>query len=111
MQTLLANVEKGLIDLDDPALAERLHTHKANRTRLNDEIALAARTADQGNLTITPAKLERLSGAMREALKAGRIDLSRAYVRMFVNRVVVSRREVRISGPRKALAKAGSSGL
>jgi DNA invertase Pin-like site-specific DNA recombinase len=34
IQKLLDMVEKGLIDLDDPALAERLHKHRSNRTRL-----------------------------------------------------------------------------
>ncbi len=39
---LLAMVEKGLIDLDDPVLAGRLRHYKANRAKLNDEIALAS---------------------------------------------------------------------
>ena len=46
---------------------------------------------------------------MREALKTGPIEFRRAYLRMFVHRIVVSRREVRISGPKAALAKAASS--
>src|SRR5262249_41359167 len=79
------------------------------RARLSDEIALASGPASTGSLTITPPKLERLSGVMREALKSGAMEFRRAYLRMFVHRVVVSRREVRISGPKSALAKAASS--
>jgi hypothetical protein len=60
-------------------------------------------------LTITTKKLERLAGQMREVLRAGPVEFRRAYLRMFVHRVVVSRREVRISGPRSALAKAAGS--
>ena len=109
IQQLLATVEKGLMDLDDPALAERFRQHKAKRARLNDEITLASSASNTGTLSITPAKLDRLAGAMREALKTGPIEFRRAYLRMFVHRIVVSRREVRISGPKAALAKAASS--
>ena len=97
------------MDLDDPALAERLRHHKANRSRLSDEIALANSASGTGSLSITPAKLDRLASAMREALKTGPIEFRRNYLRMFVHRIVVSCREVRISGPKAALAKAASS--
>ena len=109
IQKLLDMVEKGHMDLDDPALVERLRKHKANRARLNDEIGLGTRPASAGPLTITPSKLERISGLMRDALKSGDIEFRRAYLRMFVHRVEVSRREVRISGPKSALARAASS--
>ena len=109
IQQLLATVEKGLMDLDDPALAERFRQHKAKRARLNDEITLAGNASNTGTISITPAKLDRLAGAMRDALKTGPIEFRRAYLRMFVHRIVVSRREVRISGPKTALAQAASS--
>jgi site-specific DNA recombinase len=109
IQQLLAMVEKGLMDLDDPVLAERLRLHKGERTRLNDELELAASPFTTGPLSVTQAKLDRLAGAMRGALKTGPIEFRRAYLRMFVRRIVVSRREVRISGPKGALAKAAGS--
>jgi hypothetical protein len=110
IQKLLDMVEKGLMDVDDPALAERLQRHKLNRTKLTQEIALANQPIT-GPLTITPKKLERLSGQMREALMSGPIEFRRAYLRMFVQRVVVSPREVRISGPKSTLAKTASADL
>jgi site-specific DNA recombinase len=109
IQQLLALVEKGLMDLDDPALAERFRQHRAKRERLGDAITLASSASPGGPLSITPAKLDRLAGAMRNMLKTGPIEFRRAYLRMFVNRIVVSRREVRISGPKAALAKAATS--
>jgi site-specific DNA recombinase len=109
IQKLLDMVEKGLMDMDDPALVERLHQHKTNRVRLSDEIALASRSVSTGPLAITPQKLERLSVVMREALKSGPVEFRRAHLRRFVHRAVVSRREVRISGPKSALAKAAIS--
>ena len=109
IEKLLEMVERGQMDLDDPALAERFRQHKAKRARLSDAITLASTASRTGPLSITPAKLDRLAGAMRDALKTGPIEFRRAYLRMFVHRIVVSRREVRISGPKAALAKAASS--
>jgi hypothetical protein len=77
------------MDLDDPALGERLRRHKTNRARLNDEIALASDPTSTGSPTITPLKLERLAAHMRQALKTGSVEFRRAYLRMFVHRVVV----------------------
>ncbi len=90
------------------ALAERLNRHKTNRIRLIDELALAEATQPSGYRPLTSAKLDRLSDAMRKGLREGPIELRRAYIRMVVSRIVVSRREVRISGPRAALARAAS---
>ena len=68
IQKLLDMVERSHMDLDDPALVERLRQHKANRVRLNDEITLASSITSAGSPSITPPKLDRLSGVMREAL-------------------------------------------
>jgi site-specific DNA recombinase len=61
IQKLLAMVEKGLMDVDDPALAERLRRHKGDRTRLNDEIGLADSPSTTGPLSLTQAKLDHLA--------------------------------------------------
>ena len=111
VQKLLTLVEKGHMDMDDPALAERLRQHKANRHRLNEEIGAVSGAGSPGKMSITAAKIDRLSAAMREAFQTGATEFRRAYVRMFVHRVVVSRREIRISGPKAALAKAATSGV
>jgi site-specific DNA recombinase len=108
IQKLLGMVEGGLMELDDPALSERLQQHKANRRRVAEEIEQTSAQGTASPTSITPAKLERLSTAMREALKAGPPEFRRAYIRMFVQRIVVSRREVRICGPKRALAKAAA---
>ncbi len=108
LDRLLELVEKGGMDMDDPALVERLRRHKADRARLTGDIALADTPQSPRHQPLTSTKLRRLSDAMRQGLREGSIDLRRAYVRMFVNRIVVSRREVRITGPRAALARAAS---
>lgn len=59
------------MDLDNPALADRLQKHKANRARLQEEIAVTTGAVAAGAASITPATLERVSIAIREKLKAG----------------------------------------
>ena len=44
-------------------------------------------------------------------LKTGPVELKRAYLRMFIQRVVVSPSEVRIWGPKAHLAKAARADL
>jgi site-specific DNA recombinase len=61
IQKRLAMAEKGLMDVDDPALAERLRRHKGDRTRLNDEIGLADSPSTTGPLSLTQAKLDHLA--------------------------------------------------
>jgi site-specific DNA recombinase len=97
------------MDMEDPALAERLRHHKTNRLRLTDEMASHSGAEIPGKMSITSAKIDRLSAVMQDTLKTGSIEFRHANLRMFVGRVVVSRREVRISGPKAALAKAASS--
>ena len=106
LQKLMGMVERSLMDLDDPALGERLRHHKENRHRLTDEIDRASVDGSVGPGAITQEKLERLSAAMRQHLKTGSPEMRRAYLRMFVQQIVVGRREIRISGPKNALAKA-----
>jgi site-specific DNA recombinase len=77
--------------------------------RFQEEIAVTTGAVGLGPASITPAKLERLSIAIREKLNGGSAELRRVYLRMFVGRVVVSKREVQISGPKSALAKAASA--
>jgi site-specific DNA recombinase len=97
------------MDMKDPALAERLRHHKTNRLRLTDEMALDSGAEIPGKMSVTSAKIDRLSAVTQDALKTGSIEFRRSYLRMFVGRATVSRREVRISGPKAALAKAASS--
>ena len=109
IERLLGLLESGQMESDDPQFSDRLSRHKANRARLQNELALADTATSGGQISITPAKLERLSEAMRNALKDATTDRRRRYLRMFITRVTVSKQEVRISGPRAALATAAGT--
>ena len=55
---------------------------------------------------ISPQKVDRLSRLMRERLRSGDIAFRKAYLRLFVGEVVVGDTELRLRGPKAALAKA-----
>ena len=59
-----------------------------------------------GARTIAISTHELTFEAMTGMLRVGPADLRRAHVRLFVDRVVVSRSQIRISGPTPALARA-----
>ena len=96
-------VDRGLMDMDDPALAERLRLHKTNRARLTRRLHWPA----DHHASQVDANARDSAGCA----ETGPTEFRRAYLRTFVERVVVSRREVRISGPKSALARAASSGV
>ena len=97
------------MDLDDPALIERMARHKANRVRLRQNIELTDQATAGPARTITPAKLDRLATAMQSALKESPTLVRRAYLRMFISRIVVSKDEVRITGPKGRLASVAAN--
>ena len=109
LNRLLSLVEKGIIDLDDPTLKERIATARQARDGAAAEVRLLAGTSPANSSTITPAKVMRLSRALRDVLHNGDIAVRKAYLRMFVGQVVVSNTEIRLSGPTAALATAASA--
>jgi hypothetical protein len=55
------------------------------------------------------ARVVRLSQALRDVLHNGDIGIRRAYLRMFVDQIVISGTEIRFCGPTAALAAAASA--
>jgi hypothetical protein len=107
IERLLAAIEKGLVDLDDPALAQRLTTHKATRRRLCDEIALG-HEAIPAKRRLTATNIARLSTTIKAAFKTGPLDQRRQYLRLFVSNITVGAKTVRLSGPKSSLARAAT---
>lgn len=106
---LLDAIEKGLVDLDDPMLRERLAQLRAQRTALQEELALAGGRSANPPAPLTQERLERLSLALTEQLRLGPPEARRQYVRLFVERVTVRRDRITITGPKAALAHAAAA--
>lgn len=103
---LVDAIERGLLDLTDPDVKPRIEALRARRILLQDDIARASSAHAPGATALTPEKLSRLSTEMTRMLHDGPAELRKAYLRLFIDKVVVSRDEIRLSGPTAALAQA-----
>jgi len=68
---LLALVESGAMEPDDPALKERLVGLRLQKTELDREIIRLQESLHSGELTLTSEKLATLSVEMRKRLAEG----------------------------------------
>lgn len=59
--------------------------------------------------TITPESIARLADSLREALRSDDPNFRKAYLRLFAGEVIVGDDEIRVRGPKLALAKATSA--
>ncbi len=107
---LIELVEHGLLALDDPTLKERMEAAKLARQAAAEQVRLVEAPGAAGTSTITPDKLKQLSAAAREALTNGDPAFRKAYLRLFLEQVIVGDREIRLAGPTDALARAAKAG-
>ena len=105
---LLQLYEKGLMDLDDPLFQDRLTAAKDARRASHEELEMAKAASATGNPTITPAKIKKLADAMKLALRDGDPASRKAYLRLFVGKIVVADDEIRISGSTAAIERAAA---
>ena len=108
---LVQLVAQGLLEPDDPALGDELTRLKAQRGLAQEEVR-RLEVSKAGNQTITPEKIARFSETLRKALHADDTVFRKAYLRLFVDEVVVGERELQMRGPTGALASAvGAAGI
>lgn len=105
---LLQMVANGLIESDDPDLANQMQALKTQRVQATQEVQLFEQSATAGNATITEAKLARFANAIRQAMANDDPAFRKAYLRLFVDTVTVGDSEIAITGPKAALAKAAT---
>ncbi len=107
---LLELVAKGLLELDDPTLKEQIDAAKLARTAATELVRLLGTPGPAGSACITPGKLQKLAVAAREALTQADGAFRKAYVRLFLERVLVGDGEIRLSGSTASIARAASMG-
>ena len=106
---LLQLVANGAIESDDPDLAAQIRSLKAERGQTAQEIKLLEQAAAAGNVLITDARLARFGEAIRAAVANPDPAFRKAYLRLFVDAVTIGDKEIVVTGPKAALAKAASS--
>ncbi len=102
---LLQMVEQGLMGIDDPARKERLESTKLARVAAADGVHLLDRNESADTGVIISDKIQRPAVALRAALQTGDIVFRKAYLRLFVDQVVVGDDEIRLRGPKTAFGE------
>ncbi len=108
---LLGMVEAGLMEIGDPALRDRLNILKAKRSNLEHQLKESTTTSKTSVQMLTETKLAKLSSAIRIGLHDSAPELRKAYLKLFVDKVVISRDKIEVSGPCGALAQAALGDL
>ncbi len=60
---------------------------------------------------LTEAKLDRLSASIRSALHTAPPEMRKAYIKLFVNKAVISKTEIQLSGPKQLLTQVALTDL
>jgi site-specific DNA recombinase len=110
LNRLLELVEQGLIDVNDPTLKERLYASRLTREAAAERVRLLDTESASGPAAINSDSITRLATALRGALQSDDPAFRKAYLRLFVDEVIVGDSEIRMRGPRAALAKATAIG-
>jgi site-specific DNA recombinase len=107
---LLALVETGAVEPDDPTLRGRLIALRMQKAELDRDIERLQVSVQTGHATITPDKLKALSVAMQKRLAEGPPELRQAYMRLILDSVTIDHHDVRLEGPPVVLEKLSQTG-
>jgi hypothetical protein len=84
IKRLLGMVEKGLMEVDDSALAERLRNLKTKRAELQCNIDGGSANISAQRNVLNEAKVVRTAEAVRGALQDASPERRKAYLKLFV---------------------------
>ena len=98
----------GHASLKDRTFANMLADTRSRIASLTATIDILEAQLRSGHRKITPEVVDRFGALVREKLRGNEPALRRGYVRLFVSQVVLAPQEIRITGPKQALARAVS---
>ena len=108
---LLGLVEKGVMEAEDPAMRERLVALKLQRDQIAKAIGELQNRMASSAPAITPEKVARVGGLLRDKLYETPPEFRQAYARLLMDEVQVTDEEIRISGPKSVLARCAAEGV
>jgi site-specific DNA recombinase len=98
-------IELGTVEFDNADFTDRLKGLKGERAEV--ELAIASlRNATTQFPPLTPVRLQAFGGALCVALRNGEARTRRAYLKYFLERVIVHNREIRLVGHKGKIAEA-----
>jgi len=107
---LLELVEKGVMDLEDPELRQRLIDLRFRRDELAEEITALNRRITLSEPQITDNKVRALSTLLRGAFQSEDPNFRQAYARLLLHEVRVSEEDIRLTGSKERLVQRAASG-
>lgn len=109
-ETRLRNLYEALAgdhaSLKDPTFTKLLAEHRDQVASASAVIETLERQAGMGKKRVTPELVDAFGKLVRERLSGDDSDLRKAYVSLFVSKVVVDRKTIRISGSPNMLERA-----
>jgi hypothetical protein len=111
LRKLLAMVEAGAMQPEDPILAERVAQIRLHRQETSERITMLERELRLPGDQLSPEKIEACGRLLRDQLQNGDTAFRKAYLNLLVDRIEVDDAEVRIRGPKSVLAGAASGRL
>ena len=113
LKRLYDAIEKGVADIDDESLKERIAELRALKSQAQADAERAVIALESAGVEITPAKLRSFADAARQRLRGPDGRYRRDHLRALAQRVEVAQGEVRIMGSRTNLLRtlAAASGV
>ena len=108
LKKVLALVETGVMQPDEPILKERMAQIRLRRQETEERVSLLERELRAQGYQLTPERLAAFGTLLREQLEKRDVALRKVYLHLFIDRVEVDDAEIRIRGPKSALTKAAS---
>jgi site-specific DNA recombinase len=99
------------MEVEDPVMRERLVVLKLQRDQIAKEIGELQNRMTSPTPMITPEKVARVAGLLRDKLYGGPPEFRQAYARLLMDEVRVTDEEIRISGSKSILAKCAADGV
>ncbi len=103
VERLLILVETGQMGPRDPIFAKRMGENRSALAATSSRIDTLETQLARGSRRITPSTISRFGELLSARLRDDDSTLRKAYLRMLVSKVTVSKDEILISGPRSVL--------
>ena len=108
---LLGLIEEGIMKPSDPEFAQRLANNREAVAAISSRIDVLESQLARGSRKITPAVLEKFSEQLSAKLREDDSEPRKAYLRMLVSKVEVSKDRITITGPKSVLERGLAKGL
>jgi hypothetical protein len=104
-ERLYRAIDKGIVDIQDKAFAQRIADVKLRIGESGERIRDLENRRMLHSTRISDEQVAAFSQQVRERLRSGNPAFRRAWLHLFVDRVVIGPDEIRILGPKQALAE------